>query len=81
MATETLTSALLAYRDLAPIFMIRAVVKTWKTSYRLASMVCANTLRQSRCANAPIRMRQSANPPIRQSANPPIRQSAVARHT
>src|SRR5438105_8555661 len=32
MATETLTSALLAYRDLAPIFMIRAVVKTWKTS-------------------------------------------------
>ena len=33
MATETLTSALLAYRDLAPIFMIRAVVKTWKTSY------------------------------------------------
>ncbi|PYT25858.1 MAG: hypothetical protein DMG57_23675 [Acidobacteria bacterium] len=32
MATETLTSARLAYRDLAPIFMIRAVVKTWKTS-------------------------------------------------
>src|SRR5207302_1652492 len=31
-ATEKLTSALLAYRDLAPIFMIRAVVKTWKTS-------------------------------------------------
>src|SRR5437879_3130011 len=34
MATETLTSPLLAYRDLAPIFMIRAVVKTWKTSWK-----------------------------------------------
>src|SRR5207245_1047100 len=30
--TETLTSTLIAYRDLASIFMIRAVVKTWKTS-------------------------------------------------
>ena len=32
ITAETLTSALVAYRDLAPIFMIRAVVKTWKTS-------------------------------------------------
>ena len=49
MATETLTSALLAYRDLAPIFMIRAVVKTWKTSYVINDAGGTNQLTASGC--------------------------------